>query len=94
MTPPFFFGIQVFSPFSAWIFATWLCLVAQAHTEMAQIPTKMDRDSPSFLSLQSLCLMHTGKPKGVAVSLHNMVSDSANPYYVSDLLPQSFVGSS
>ena len=47
-----------------------------------------------LFNLQSLCLMHTGKPKGVAVS-HCMagVPDTANPHYVSDPLPQSFAGS-
>ena len=29
-----------------------------------------------------------------SLPLHNLVSDSANPHYVSDPLPQSFVGSS
>ena len=29
-----------------------------------------------------------------SLRLHNLVSDSANPHYVSDPLPQSFVGSS
>ena len=48
---------------------------------------------PSLSADSLLCLMHTGKPMGVAVS-QNLVSDSANPHCMSDPLPQSFVGSS
>ena len=29
---------------------------------------------------------------GGSLPLHNLVSDSANPHYASDPLPQSFVG--
>ena len=48
-----------------------------------------------LFSLQSLCLMHTWKPAGGAVShCRTWFSDSANPHYVSDPLPQLFVGSS
>ena len=47
-----------------------------------------------FFSLQSLCIMHTGKPTGVAVSHCITWFQTANPHYVSDPLRQSFVGSS
>ena len=42
-----------------------------------------------FFSLQPLCLVHTEKPTGRgSLPLQNQVSDSANPHYVSDPLPQ------
>ena len=41
-----------------------------------------------FFSLQSWCLMHTEKPTGIPLHKHNLVSDSANPHYVSDPLPR------
>jgi hypothetical protein len=58
-------------------------------------PQRCVLHSAVFFSPHSLCFMHTGEPEGVAVS-HCITgfSDSANPHYVSDPLPQSFVGSS
>ena len=42
------------------------------------IPLSLSLRTAVFFSLQSLCLVHTGKPTGVAVS--HPVSDSANPH--------------
>ena len=42
-----------------------------------------------FFGLQSLCLVHTEKPSGVAVyHCITWFSHSANPHYSSDLLPR------
>ena len=67
-----------------WVFTTSLFLVLHAHSIAL---------STVIISRHSLCLMHTGKPAGMAVPLRNLVSDSTNLNCVLDPPPRSFVGS-
>ena len=55
-----------------------------------QLTTKAVRKAFAGGANQYLC----GATGASGLPLHNLVSDSSNPHYVSDPLPQSFVGSS